>query len=454
MKKKVMDMTTGSPFWNLLRFSLPIALGFALQNLYSLGDSFIVAFSRGADAATGVNLTGTLTFLVLGFSQGISAGFGVMLSRYVGAKDEVKLRNSLAVSLVLGVTVSLVLSAVAAPLSRPFLQLLNTPERFIDAATGYIQAIFIGLLFNTLYNLTDQIMRAMGDSKTPLFILILSACLNLGLNSLLFVTELPPSWAGWATVISQAVCAAVGFVILFVKFPVLRLKRKDFRFSARFALRHLAVGIPMALQFSVTAIGTMIQQRAFNSLGADFAQAQSTASKVDNIFGSLLSGCGTAMAVYCGQNYGAKKIDRIKKGFFAALGVGAIYTAFSMAGNLLLCRPLAYVLLGEADPLVYDYIFQYILTQSCCYYFLFLVFMPRQAVQSVGYSALAIAGGVIELAMRAFAAFALAVWFGFDGACFSNPLAWLGGAVFFVLAFFVIYRKLEKRQKSNDLVID
>ncbi len=450
---KTIDMTKGSPFKTIFKFAIPIALSFMLQQLYNLGDSFIVSFSRGPDVVTGVNLTGSITFLVLGFAQGLAAGFGIVLSQFVGAKDTEKMKNSLATSIILCAGISVVVSVVATLLARPMLELLKTDKAFIEYSEQYIKTIFIGMGFTVFYNFSDQVMRAMGDSKTPLLILILCAVLNILLNSLLFVTNWGVAWAGWATVISQGVSAVVGFFIIFKKFEVLHLKKKDFKFTFKFALKHFATGLPMAFQFMITAIGCMIQQRAFNVLGEEYQMAQSTASKIDNIFGQVFNAIGSAMATYCGQNYGARRLDRIKQGFIASLGVGAICMIFATGGAIGLSYPLSKLLLSGVDNKVYDHVFRYLLIQSCGYYFLFLVFMPRQALQAMDKGVHAMFGGVIELVMRYATSITLAVWWGYPGACFSNVLAWTGAAIYLVITFIVQYSKEVKKFSKEEVVL-
>lgn len=449
---KAIDMTKGSPFKNIFSFAIPIALSFSLQHLYNLGDALIVSLSRGANAATGVNLTGTITFLVLGFAQGLTAGFGIVLSQYVGAKDDQKIKNSIGTAIILSLIIGVVLSVITVPLARTLLELLKTDSAYIDYSTEYISVIFGGIIFTVLYNYTDQVMRAMGDSKTPLFILILCALLNIAMNSLLFVSDkLPVAWAGWATIIAQAISAVVGFIVIYKKFPELRLKKEDFKFTSKFALYHFGMGFPMAVQFAITASGCMVQQRAFNTLPDPLcAMAQGTASKIDNIFGSVLNGAGTAMATYVGQNYGAKNYDRIKKGYYSSLAVGAIFTAFSTVMMLTLAVPMAKLLLPaetiSGNPqTVYDYVFTYAIMQSSFYYILFMVFQLRQCLQGIGESTVAMFGGIAEFVARFIVAFTLAKKFGFIGACLSNPLAWLAGAVYLLIAFIICYKKMLKK---------
>ena len=456
---KAIDMTVGSPFKNIFKFAIPIGLGFALQHLYTLGDGLIVSLSRGSEAVTGLNITGSLNFLVLGFAQGVAAGFGIVLSQYVGAKNLQKMRRSIATSLLWCIIIAGIASVLSVAFARPILVLMRTDESFLEYAVSYVQATFSGLVFTTLYNYGDQVLRALGDSKTPLFILVLCAVLNLALNSLLFFfDDWSVAWAGYATIISQAISALLEFIIIFKRFPEVRLKKEDFKQESKFILHHLGMGLPMSIQFIITASGCMIQQSAFNMLPDKLcAMAQSNASKIDNIFGSLLNGAGVAMATYVGQNYGAGNYERIKKGFFVSLGVGAIFTVFSMTLMLTLCVPMTKLLL-PADSIpgnpqtVYDYAFKYAVFQSCFYYFLFLIFQLRQCVQGIGRSITAMFGGVVEFIARAFIASTFAKWWGFTGACLSNPLAWIAGAVYLLIAFIICFKKIYKKPNKVNVI--
>lgn len=450
--KKNIDMTTGSPFSKLLRFSVPLAFGLMLQNLYSLGDSIIVSLSRGKDAVTGLNLTESLSFLILGFGSGIAAGFGIVLSQYVGAKDQEKMRKSFAASITISVILSVAMTVVTVLLAKPLLVLMKTNEAYFDYACSYITAIFGGFGFIMLYNLASQVLRALGDGTTPLVILIIAATLNILLDSLLFFTDWGVAWAGLATVISQGVSALVGFIIIFKKHTVLRLKKEDFRFDFTFAWRHLATGVPMGFQFTITAIGCMIQQSAYNSLPDNgYAMAQSTGSKIDNVFNSLLMGAANATSIYVGQNFGANDLNRVRKGMRSAMLLGLIYSALAFVLIVPLCIPFAKVLLSGASEKIYSWVFRYILTQSCFYFFVYALMAYRQCLQALGYSALTIFGGLTELLMRFLAAELLAKGFGFNGACFSNPCAWVAGGIFFAVCYVVIIKKLEKKSADGNI---
>ncbi len=446
------DMTTGSPFKKIFFFALPLALGHLLQTLYALGDTLIVSLARGENAVTGINVTGSLIFLVNGFAQGLTAGFGIKLSQFVGAKKHDEMKKSVATSLMLTLYCSLFLTVLFVVLAPTILTLMKTNEQFMDYAVPYIRSIFAGILFTSLYNLSAHFMRAMGDGKTPLIILIICAVLNIGLNSLLFITDLPTSWAGWATIISQAISAIVGFIILFKKYDVLKFKKSYLKLNASFSLKHLSIGLPMAFQSTITAISCMVQQVAFNQLpDPAYVMAQTTASKIDNVFSSFLFGSTATMGVYCGQNYGANNLDRIKKGVKASYLMGLIFTTLSMSLNILLCRPLARILLYGADDRVIDLIFTYILIQSTFYYALCLLLYTRESLQGLGKSSLTLLGGFTELFMRCFACFVLAEHFGYVGACCSNSLAWFGAMVCFLICFKVVIKKMEKQSKTSSI---
>jgi Na+-driven multidrug efflux pump len=295
-------------------------------------------------------------------------------------------------------------------------------------------------------------MRAMGDGKTPLIILIFCATLNLLLNSLLFITDLPTSWAGWATIISQALSAIIGFLLVFKKYNLLRVKKDDFTLDGKFIKKHLATGLPMAFQTTITAISCMVQQYAFNKLpDPAFAMAQGTASKIDNLFNSVLFGSSVAMAVYCGQNYGANKLDRIKSGVKYSYLIGLIFTSFSMLLNFTLCRSLSKILLIGADDRVHDLIFDYIAIQSIFYYALCMLLYVRESLQGLGKSSLTVIGGICELFMRCFACFVLAKHFSYLGACFSNALAWIGGMLCFIVCYKISIFKMQKRAKYGSI---
>ncbi len=443
MSKK-MDMTIGKPFRLIFLFTIPIIFNYTLQQLYTMADSAIVALALGEDAVTGVNLTGSLTFLVLGFASGSAAGFGVKMAQFVGAKDESQMRKSLFTSLCLTVAISLVLTLFTVLFSEKLLLLLKTNERYIAYSNAYIKAIFSGIICSMGYNLASQFLFAMGDSKSPLLILAISAVLNVGLNSLLFAFDWGVAWAAYATIISQGLAAAVGFIVLFKKFPFLRLKKEDIKFSWGFAWKHLSLALPMAFQFSIIALGSMAQQRAYNQYPPEYAMGQTAAAKVGAIVeGGLYNAIGAACATYFGQNFGAKRLDRLKQGVKHALGVGGILVAAGTAIVFLIFPLVIRLLLPNATQEIYSYAFKYVAINCTGYVFLFGIHLFRNALQGIGKGLTATVGGVLELVSRVGCSFLLSP-ISFSLACLCNPITWVVSAVFYCIMFIVNLKRLSK----------
>ena len=305
------DMTMGSPLRMILLFSVPVLLGNIFQQFYNMVDTIIVGQYLGEDALAAVGSTGCLMFLVLGFANGIAQGFGVMVSHAFGAKDFKLLKHYVALSLILTAIVSLLLTIPTVAASRQFLILMKTPDNILGLADSYIKVIFAGILLTMSYNVAAGILRGIGDSKTPLYFLILSSFLNIVLDLfLIVVVKLGTAGAAYATIIAQGVSALLCFIYMFRKFDILKTSREDYYLDGYGVFNMLSIGIPMALNYSITAIGTMILQGAVNIFGSSVVAAFTAASKVENLSTQTMPTLGTAIATYCGQNLGAGKYKR------------------------------------------------------------------------------------------------------------------------------------------------
>ncbi len=329
----VRDMTSENPTKLILSFSIPLLIGNVFQQLYSMVDTIVVGRYLGVQALAAVGATGSLSFLVLGFINGITSGFSVLVAQSFGAGDEKRMRHFVAMSVYLGLIVSAVLTLSTILLTRDILNLMQTPEDIIDTSEVYIKIIFAGILATMFYNLLAGVLRALGDSKTPLYFLILSSILNIGLD-LFFVINMKSGVPGvaYATVISQAVSAIACLFYMAVKFPILHFHKEELKFSLLSAARLFQVGIPMALQFSITAIGTMVLQSAINGLGSTVVGAYTAASKAEQLAVQPMITFGTTMATYVGQNLGAGRMDRIREGVKKCIMISCI---FSILGSLL-----------------------------------------------------------------------------------------------------------------------
>ena len=431
------DLTVGSPWKNILFFCIPIFISNIFQQLYNMVDTIIVGQTISLSALAAVGCTGSISFLIIGFISGITSGFGVMMSQYFGAKDEESFKRSVGTCYILGLIVSVVVTAIAVPLLR----LMRTGDDIIADAHSYIVTIYWGIIATVIYNMSAAMLRAIGDSRSPLVFLIMASVLNIGLDFLcILVFDMGVAGAGVATVASQLIsgvcCVAYGLK----RYSVLRIGRAHLRWNNGFAWKHIKVGLPMALQFSITAIGIMAVQSALNDMGTMTVAAYSAASKIDSIAQQPFVAMGAAMATYCAQNYGAQQYGRIKQG----IKVGAVLTViFSVVGFLFvfaLKTPLLQMFSDDYAS-IRDQSFLYLYACSASYLFLGVIHLLRNAVQGMGFSAVTMLSGLAELVMRVVAAFVFASFWGYTGVCFANTAAWVGADVILVVIFAFIYKK-------------
>lgn len=451
------DLTKGKPFKLLLMFSLPIFIGNVFQQLYSMVDTIIVGQTISTNALAGVGATGAISFLVIGFVQGLTAGFSIKTAQYFGAKDYAGVRKSVATCYLLSIGITILVTILSVTTTMPLLRLMRTPEAIIQDAYNYIVVIYYGLAATVFYNMVSNILRAIGDSKTPLYFLILASLINIGLD-FAFIVGLKSgvAGAGWATVLSQLISGFACLIYMLKKFPMLRLKKEDWKVNSRMCLQHLYIGLPMALQFSITAVGVMVQQAALNTLGEVAVAAYTAASKIDNLAVQSLVALGSGIATYAGQNYGANEFGRIKKGVNICLIMTVVLSCLGTALVIFLGRLSTKLFIPNASEEILAMSEQFLFYQGVFYIPLGLIFVYRNALQGIGRSTLTMLAGVTELVMRIVAAFVLVKYYGFLGICLSNPAAWLGADVFLLIAYYLIMRKYRNRdnQKLNELKLN
>ncbi len=446
---KNLDMTTGSPLKLLLLFTLPICLNYILQQLFSFIDSVIVALSLGDIAVTGISMSGSATGLVTCLSMGLAQGFGVILSHFIGAKDENTMRKSIATSILLTIIVCTILTFVGIIFADDLLVILETDVLYFNYAYDYVITVFVGLIFLTFYNLASRFLFAVGDGITPIIILVICVVLNTLLDSLLFFVDWGVAWAGWATVIAYAVAGLVGFILLFKRFPKLRICRNDFHVSLGFAMKHLSIGIPMALQLSVTHIGLMIEQRAFNLFPPQFAMARMAGAKIVNIIqGGILNASGTAIVTFYGQNYGAKKYNRLRKSTKPIIIYGVIIVGISMFLSFTLFPLLLPLLLPQATDEIVKSAFIYLAVHMGCAILVEPIYIFRNAIQSLGKSTMASLGGVIETIIRILISLILAKS-SYLFACLISPSAWFGASIYYIVLYCLVMKRLNKSYTAS-----
>ena len=440
------NKTEGNPLKIILLFSVPVLLGNLFQQFYNMVDTIIVGQYLGEEALAAVGSTGCLMFLVLGFANGIAQGFGVMISHSYGAKDYKLLKHYVALSLLLTVAISAILTTITVSGSRLLLLWMNTPENIFELANNYIQVIFAGIILTMGYNVAAGILRGIGDSKTPLYFLILSSFLNIFLDVFLIVViPLGTAGAAYATIISQGISALLCYIYMFRKFDVLKLHRDDIYVDLVGVINILSVGIPMALNYSITAIGTMIFQSAVNVFGSGVVAAYTAASKVSNIATQTLPTLGTAMATYCAQNLGAGKVHRIfdgmKQAFFLCIVTAALAAAICTLGG----RFIVSWFINNPSEEVFSYAMQYLYTISWFMLPLAWIFAYRNALQGLNQGFVPMISGIVELVSRYAVILLFAKPFGYAGVCFADPAAWVTTGVLLMVTYFLWKRKIEKR---------
>lgn len=444
--KTVKDLTVGSPFRLIVAFAIPMILGNLFQQLYNFVDTMIVGHLLGVDALAGVGATGGINFLILGFCMGMCAGFAIPVAQRFGAKDETNLRKYVANALYLSIAFSIVITVVVALLCRNILVWMRTPDNIIDYSYAYILTIFIGIPVTFLYNILAGIIRAIGDSKTPLYFLILSTFINVGLD---FVFIALFKWgvfgAAFATVISQLISGVLCVIVIIRKFPILHVSKDEWKIDKNCMRTLVGMGLPMGLQYSITAIGSVILQSNVNVLGSTSVAAVTAASKVNMLFICVLDALGASMATYGGQNLGANRIDRIRKGTGAAVILGIGYSLLAFVAVIFVGRPLVNLFVDVPQPDMIDMACKHSVITMAALSLLVFVNVLRFLIQGVGYSSFAILAGVLEMIARTIAGVVFIPCFGFIGACFASPFAWLLADMFLVPAFFFVTKRLEKQ---------
>ena len=437
-------LTTGRPWRVIALFSVPLVIGNVVQQLYQLADAIVVGRHLGVDALAAVGATGSMLFLLLGFAWGLTSGFAIPTAQAFGAQDLRAVRRSVAAGALLTAACSVALTVAAPLLSRPLLELLQTPAELMDNAVVFAQISFLGAGALMFFNYLSAIIRAIGDSRTPLLFLTLACALNV---ALVIVLVAGLGWgvggAALATVVSQAVSVLLCLWFVRRRMPVLHVRRDDWRVTRAELGAHLRLGLPMGFQASIIAIGTLSVQVALNHLGTDAVAAYTAASRVDGLAVALLQSLGLAVSMYVAQNHGGGRPDRILRGVTQAtwIAVGAA----AVLGVLLITAgaKLVQLFVGTGTGEVIDHAAQMLAINGASYWILGILFVLRGALQGLGHTLIPTVTGTVELFMRVGSAIVLGSVFGFIGVAASNPLAWLGAVVVLIPAYLHARRALK-----------
>ena len=444
------DMTKGNPLKIFIFFSIPLLIGNVFQQLYSMVDTIIVGRFVGVEALAAVGSTGSMFFLVNGMILGLTSGFGVLVAQKFGAKDEVAIKKAVASNIILTLVLTVFITVIALLVKNPLLRMMNTPDNIFDDASTYITIIFAGIITQALYNMAAGILRALGDSKTPLYFLMVSSIVNVILDLVFIINfKMGVSGAAYATNIAQGFSAVLCLIYSYKKFQVLRLKKEDFKVELSYYTKHLKVGVPMGLQFSVTAVGIIIVQSAINVFGSTVIASYTASSKVLQLVMQPATSFGVTIANYSGQNLGAGRFDRIKSGMKIMNKVSIITSL--LAGLVLIFLGKYFVRLFIENPTAEIFTYSQLVFNYSAVFFIPLgfIFVYRNVLQGMGESFMPMMAGVLELIARSIVAFTLPKYIGFTGICLSDPVAWIAASVFLMITYYKKMKKIEIENKEG-----
>ena len=440
------NLTEGSPAKLIFFFTMPLIAGNIFQQLYAFVDTLIVGRFLGVNALAAVGCTGALMFLMLGFVIGFSTGLSIYTGQRFGARDEQGVRRSAAACAVLSLFASIVLTAVGVLLCRQLLIWMQTPAEILDGAYSFISLIYAGITLFVFFQTQTNLIRALGDSKTPTILLASGLSLNIIFEPIaILVFDWGIPGAALATLASQVCGNLLCFVFILRKVPALHAHRHDWRPDLKFYWEHLRIALPMGFQSSIIAIGAVILQVALNDLGPLAVAAYAAAQKIESIAMMPMMSFGIAMSAYTAQNYGARKFERIGEGVRKCCYMSVAFAVLAGAGLIFFGPSLMHLFVGDGAQQVIDFGHEYLIVNGSCYWILSFLFIFRYTLQGLGQSVVPTIAGIMELLMRTAAALFLCDWLGYLGACLANPMAWIGSCVPLAIAFYWTHRSFKKK---------
>lgn len=436
-KSRETDMTVGNPTKHILLFALPIFLGNLFQQLYTTVDSLVVGNYVGANALAATGTCGSVNFLFFALGSGLSTGIGIIVAHYYGAKDEAGIKSTISNSFyVLGVA-AVAATILGLVLARPILTLMSTPAEIIDDAVLYMRTTCCGIIFIVMYNGVSNVLRALGDSKTPLYFLMISSALNIGLD-LAFVLyfNMGVFGVGLATVIAQAISACVSLIYAFIKVPYYKFTKEDLKPNKEIITRSVKLGVPMALQSSMIAISMIVLQKVVNSFGATVMAAYTITTRIDLIMSQFYGALSQSLVTYSGQNLGARQIDRVKKGYSRGMILVFIYNLVLIPIIYIFSRQIMDFFVVEEEVIEFgDHALK---ISSIMYFALGCIYVPRGIMNGCGDARFSLINGITEVACRIVYAnlltriASIGVW----GIWWAAGLTWLTVAIVCSARFF------------------
>lgn len=439
----VRDLTSGKPISLIVGFSVPLLFGNLFQQLYNMVDTIVVGKFIGIDALAAVGATGSISFLIIGFLNGLCSGFSINIAQSFGAGDMKEMRRYVANAMYLCGIAAVFLTTVTMLTTRKILVIMQTPEDIMDQSYSYIIVIFGGMAITMLYNILSAILRALGDTKTPLLFLAIASILN-ALLDLLFVVVFKSgvSGAAYATLISQGVSAVLCLIYIIRRYAILHIEKDEAAFSLPHCKKLLGIGVPMALQFSITAVGAIVLQTATNRLGSDIVASVTAANKIQMLVTQPMETLGVTMATFCGQNLGANRPDRIKQGIRQSVLLSVGYCICACIFVFTLSGKIAFIFIDSTETVILDNLQYFLRVNGILYPVLGVLFVFRNSLQGMGYSMLAMTAGVCELVARVLVAVLLVGTIGFFAVCIAGPAAWFAADLLLIPTYFVKMKKL------------
>lgn len=448
-RASVRDMTEGSPTKLIVEFFIPLFFGMLFQQVYNMVDTIVVGRFLGVTALAGVGSTASLNHLVLGCCMGICTGFSIPVAQKFGERDYRGLKRYVVNALMLCVILSAVITTAVCVFLRPLLRMMNTPEDILPFAYSYLFVIFLGIPVVFAYNILFGIIRSLGDSKTPVMYLMISSVLNIVLDLVFIVAfHMGVAGAAWATVVSQTLSALL-CVHYIRKCDFLVFIREDWQLDQECVKRLFGMGLPTGLQYSVTAIGSIVMQSAVNTLGSLYVASVASSSKVCQFFNCPFDAMGSTMATYGGQNVGAGRLDRIGKGLKSCSIMGIAYSVIGFLILYFFGDTVALLFVNGAEVEVIANAHKMMIFNGSAYVLLAFVNILRFLIQGLGFTRQAVVAGFCEMAARAFVGWVLVPRFGYTAACLGHPAAWITADLFLFPAYFWAMRKLKKQQMEK-----
>lgn len=446
MKSSSINMTEGNILKNLIYFAVPVLIGNIFQQLYNVADTAIIGNILGDNALASVGASTPVYNLMIGFANGLTNGFAIIIARYFGADNEREMRKSVSLTYILSAIIAVILTLSGIAFLHPLMKSLKTPDEIIGDTESYMRIIMMFSAVTIAYNMLAGMMRAIGNSKAPLYFLVISTFVNIGLD-ILFVKgfEMGVAGAAYATVISQGVSVILCFIYVMKKCNFLIFRKTDLIFDRELLSDLASTGLSMGLMYAIVSVGSVILQGAVNSLGTSTITAHTAARKIDDIFMLPLSTASMSASTFTSQNFGAGKMDRVKKGIKYSILIAFAWSAFSVLVVLLFRRPLIVALTGTTDKTVISTASQYIIWNVSFFFVLSILIILRSSLQGVGRKLVPVSGSVMELLLKVLASLVIAPQLGYFGICILEPVIWLVCSLMVIADYIVFIRQQEKK---------